>query len=147
MKTILNLLNHEHERLDELFVQFRDLMENNRTEARDAFRDFDSGLRQHIKFEEQTLFPLYEEEFALNGEGPTHIMRLEHRIIQQLLAELDRKLKSVASAGAAEQIVLLELLRNHNNREESVIYLTLDRLSCRKFKGKKRQIAFRPSVL
>src|SRR5215469_3235364 len=138
MKTIIHLLNHEHERLDKLFFQFRDLMESDRTQARNAFQDFDSDLREHIKFEEQTLFPLYEEQFALNGEGPTDIMRLEHRIIQQLLAELDRKLESVAFDVAAEQIVPLDLLRNHNNREESAIYLALDRLARGKSKVKGR---------
>lgn len=136
MKTILRLLNHEHERLNELFFQFRELMEINRTKARGAFRDFNSGLREHIKFEEQTLFPLYEERFALNREGPTGVMRIEHRIIRQLLAELSRKLESAASDGSAEQIVLNELLHNHNNREESAIYLKLDKLSHGKCKAK-----------
>jgi len=128
MKTVLRLLNREHERLDKLFFKFRELMETDRTGARNAFRDFESGLREHIQFEERTLFPVYENQFGLNGEGPTDVMRLEHRIIQQLLAELDRKLESAADGGA-EQIVLLELLRNHNNREESAIYLKLDELS------------------
>jgi hemerythrin-like domain-containing protein len=136
MKTTWHPLNHDHERLDELFFQFRELMETNRTKARKAFRDFNSGLREHIKFEEQTLFPLYEEKFALSEEGPTDVMRLEHRIIRQLLVELDRKLESAASDGSAEQIVFLELLRNHNTREESAIYLKLDKLSQGKCKAK-----------
>ena len=139
MKTIFHLLNHEHERLDELFFRFRELMEIDPARARKAFREFDSGLREHIRFEEQTLFRLYDERLALNNEGPTEVMRLEHRIIRQLLAELDRKLESAAASdGASEQIVLREFLQSHNNREESAIYLTLDKLSRRSPKVKRR---------
>jgi len=126
MNTVLRLLRNEHERLDQLFFRFQELMEEDRKEARLAFREFDLGLRRHIRFEEEALFPLYEKHAGFKGIGPTDVMRLEHQIIQQLLSQLGGKLNTIASEPDAEQIVLIQLLRGHTDREETGIYSSLD---------------------
>jgi regulator of cell morphogenesis and NO signaling len=125
MNTILCLLQNEHERLDKLFFRFQELMEDDREAANSAFREFDLGLRRHIQFEEEALFPLYEKEVGVKGAGPTDVMRLEHHIIQQVLSQLGSKLRVGSSQADAEQIVLIRLFRGHADREVAGIYSTL----------------------
>jgi regulator of cell morphogenesis and NO signaling len=42
------------------------------------FEEFKAGLEQHIVWEEEILFPSFEQKFGLPG-GPTEVMRWEHR--------------------------------------------------------------------
>ena len=100
-------------------------MEEDRKEARIAFCEFDLRLRQLIRFEEEALFPLYEKHAGFKGIGPTDVMRLEHQIIEQLLSQLGGKLRAIASEPDAEQVVLIQLLRGHTDREETGIYSSL----------------------
>ena len=59
MSTISDFMSRDHDRLDVIFTEFQ--KEQATEKAKDLFSRFDEGLRTHIAWEEQILFPLFEE--------------------------------------------------------------------------------------
>jgi len=91
--------------------------------------EFALGLRRHIRFEEQILFPAFEARAGLpRNAGPTGVMCAEHREIEALLERLD---EVAAVPGQAAEILCEDLVRIlgwHNQKEEGVLYPGIDRL-------------------
>ncbi|PYQ47347.1 MAG: hypothetical protein DMF78_24000 [Acidobacteria bacterium] len=73
----------DHARLDGLeTAAFEARARRALSTARALFTDFAHGLRRHIDFEEQILFPEFEARWRFPEEnGPTAVMRAEHRAI------------------------------------------------------------------
>src|SRR4029079_15511775 len=66
--------------------------------ARAAWTEVDFGLRRHIRFEEEILFPEFERCSGMpRGAGPTEVMRMEHLRIGKLLEAIG----SVLQGGSA----------------------------------------------
>jgi iron-sulfur cluster repair protein YtfE (RIC family) len=72
----------DHDRLDDLFKNFQQLKRSDFSKAKQFFKEFKIGLQRHIIWEEEILFPLFEEKTGLKNGGPTEVMRLEHRQIK-----------------------------------------------------------------
>src|SRR5262249_36065605 len=94
--------------------------------AREAWAEFELGLRRHIGFEESILFPEFERATGTPpGVGPTLVMKIEHRRIEALLESIGRAL-----AGDAAPWPLRaephEVLGAHNAKEEGVLYPMTD---------------------
>jgi regulator of cell morphogenesis and NO signaling len=124
-------LGWDHDRLDALFVGYRGSLEAGRgEEARHFFSEFRTGLLRHIRMEEEVLFPAFEESTRLGPQGPTVVMRQEHREIQRLLSELARGLSNPKEEVEELERLnreLLHLLGEHNAKEEHVVYPLTDR--------------------
>ena len=124
-------LGWDHDRLEDLFAGFREsLMAGRREEARNSFEEFRTGLHHHIHMEEEVLFPAFEQATRMGPQGPTAVMRQEHREIERLLAELARGLSD--PPGNATQLERLHgelhrVLGEHNAKEEHVVYPLTDR--------------------
>ena len=118
----------DHDRLDELFRNFQLSKRSDLSRAKDFFRQFKMGLERHIVWEEQILFPLFEEKTGMKGTGPTEVMRKEHREIRALLESIHQRVKARDPEGDAEEKALLEILGAHNQKEEQVLYPAIDRL-------------------
>ena len=72
----------DHDRLDDLFTKHQQLKRTDFAKAKEYFKEFKFGLQRHIVWEEDILFPLFEEKTGMRGGGPTAVMRMEHRIIK-----------------------------------------------------------------
>ena len=70
-KTICEFFEQDHDRLDELFKTFQKMKRSDFAKAKEAFKAFKVGLQRHIVWEEDLLFPLWEEKTGMSEEGPT----------------------------------------------------------------------------
>ena len=122
MGAIFEFMSRDHDRLDAIFTEF--LAAPNAGRARDLFTQFDTGLRAHIVWEEDLLFPPFEEKTGMKDSGPTAVMRMEHQQIKQLLQTIG---EAVGERHPAEAVsALIEVLTEHNQKEEHILYPWLD---------------------
>ncbi len=119
--SITEFFEQDHARLDKLFGEFQSAAEHLDT-AKAIFASFKSGLEQHIEWEEQLLFPEVEQAAGFPANtGPTHVMRLEHIEIKACLALIEDKLNAQQDSHL-EQQRLLDVLAQHNMKEERILY-------------------------
>ena len=128
-KTISAFYEQDHDRLDELFKTFQKLKRSDFAKAKEAFKAFKFGLQRHIVWEEDVLFPLWEEKTGMSEGGPTFVMRAENRQIGQQLEAIHGKVAEQNPDSDQEEQMLLELLGSHNRREERVLYPAIDQLT------------------
>ena len=126
--TISGFFQHDHERLDALLQSFQTLKRQNVSKANEAFTQFKTGLERHIQWEENLLFPLWEEKTGMSDGGPTFVMRHEHRRIEEQLQAIDRNVTEAQTEDAQAEQALLALLAAHNLKEERVLYSAIDQV-------------------
>jgi hemerythrin-like domain-containing protein len=79
-------------------------------------------MRRHFSMEEDVLFPAFEQRTGMSG-GPTFVMREEHRQMNGLLAEMGAALaRRDGQAYLGQSETLLMLMRQHNMKEENILY-------------------------
>lgn len=131
MKTLNSITSYfeaDHNRLDSVFKQFQKKKQESMTQAKPYFKTFNNGLKRHIVWEEDVLFPFFEEKSGMKQAGPTFVMREEHRKIGALLDQIHNKVRKGDPSSEEEETQLIEVLRSHNQKEEQVLYPALDRL-------------------
>ena len=128
-KPISAYYEEDHDRLDELFKAYRELKRSDFPKAKEAFKAFKTGLQRHIVWEEDLLFPLWEEKTGMSESGPTFVMRAEHRQIGQQLEAIHDKVAEQNTDTDQEEQALLTLLGAHNLKEERVLYPSLDQVT------------------
>jgi len=121
---VAEFLQTDHKRLDNIFNGFLKAAQEKRwDEASKGFREFRIGLKRHIRAEEDILFPLFEKKTGMTEGGPTAVMKMEHKDIQELLDKIlqltDAK-DDVQVPTAANRIV--NILADHNMKEEHILY-------------------------
>jgi regulator of cell morphogenesis and NO signaling len=124
--TIHDYFAKDHERLDRAFTAYRIGRQADDGAAARHFREFKTGLERHIRWEEGILFPIWERHTGMTAYGPTAVMRREHRRIEALLTALARGPAALGSEMQAAEQALLDLLAQHNAKEELVLYPDLD---------------------
>ncbi len=122
-------LAHDHDRLDQLLETYRQLKRADFARAKQAFREFKFGLQRHIISEETIFFPLFEDKTGMRDHGPTAVMRAEHREIGRRLEALHDKVRRQDVDSDREEEALFQALFAHNQKEENVLYPTIDRLT------------------
>lgn len=128
-EAISAIFERDHDRLDELFKTFQQLKRSDFLKAKEAFKAFKTGLQRHIVWEEDLLFPLWEEKTGLSEGGPTFVMRNEHRQIGQWLDAIHDKVAEQNPESDREEQALLSLLGSHNMKEERVLYPSIDQVT------------------
>ncbi|MGA6828809.1 hemerythrin domain-containing protein [Nitrospira sp. NS4] len=128
-RTISSYYEEDHDRLDELFKAFQQLKRSDFPKAKEAFKAFEAGLQRHIVWEEDLLFPLWEEKTGMTEGGPTFVMRGEHRLIGQQLEAIHDKVAGENLDSDEEEQMLVSLLRSHNMKEERVLYPSIDQVT------------------
>lgn len=118
----------DHKRLDAALERFQQLKRESFTEAKPYFKIFFKGLKRHIVWEEDVLFPLFEQKNGIHGSGPTVVMREEHRRIGSLLNAIHDKVRKADPSSDDEEEMLIEVLSAHNLKEEKVLYPAMDQL-------------------
>lgn len=121
--------SEDHHQLDSYFQEFQKNKSNDYQRAKEFFKKFKVGLQRHIAWEEEVLFPVFEEKTGLRGRGPTEVMRQEHRSIESALEHLHEKVRFEDPNSAAEETRLLNLLREHNVKEEMILYPAVDEMT------------------
>jgi iron-sulfur cluster repair protein YtfE (RIC family) len=117
----------DHDRLDGFFAEFRRLKRIDFPKAKENFKQFMFGLKRHIIWEEEFLFPAFERGTGFPGAGPTAVMRVEHRRIGDWLEAIHDKVRRADPESDREEAALLDVLAQHNAKEENVLYPMLDR--------------------
>jgi len=125
MQTIFDFMSKDHDRLDGIFKEFQKASHSGPAEAKKLFSEFSFGLKRHIVWEEEILFPLFEERTGMKDGGPTEAMRFEHLQIKSFLKEIDGRISLVQDSTGAEQ-ELLRILGDHNMKEEHILYPSID---------------------
>jgi iron-sulfur cluster repair protein YtfE (RIC family) len=98
--------------------------------------EFLRRLRRHIDMEENVLFPAFEQRTGMVAAGPSRQMRIEHEMMQPILADMQQAVAAQDGAGferAARS--LLEILQPHNVKEERMMYPMLDEATGADAKG------------
>lgn len=127
MPTIHTFMEQDHDRLDAIFAEFRKIKTENLEQARRLFQDFKTGLQKHIVWEEEILFPEFERRTGMVNQGPTAVMRMEHREIKSYLDKIHDKILTPDTTGLDElEDGLLGVLTAHNQKEENVLYPWID---------------------
>jgi len=129
MQTVSKYMSQHHAELDLLFEEFVGQQADKPAQAIPVADKFRLGLLNHIVWEEEILFPVFDERSGMQGCGPTAVMRSEHGRIKELLEEISAKLSRNELAGLAEpENELAEILRSHNRKEENILYPSIDAL-------------------
>jgi hemerythrin-like domain-containing protein len=127
MSTISQYLSDDHNACDDLFASAENAVAaKDWSGARQRFDAFTASMRRHFAREEEVLFPAFEARTGMSG-GPTFVMRGEHQQMNQLLAEMATALEradDTAYLGLSE--TLLMLMRQHNMKEENILYPMAD---------------------
>lgn len=119
---ISEFMEKDHDRLDGIYQTFREAR-SDQTKARSLFNEFMAGLKRHIAWEEEILFPLFENKTGMRDAGPTAVMKTEHREIEKLL---QRILDAIMEETSPLENSLLDVLSNHNQKEETILYPWMD---------------------
>ena len=130
MTTILEFMSIDHDRLDNKIRMYsrEKLVDIKRAES--IFLFFKSELEQHIIWEENILFPIFERKTDIKSGGPTSVMRMEHIQIKNHLQEIKRKLHTKKIQDSCkEEVALFKVLESHNQKEENILYPGIDNLT------------------
>lgn len=127
-KEISPFFTRDHTRLDTLFQNFLKKKDQHFSEAKSHFKDFVHGLQRHIVWEEDVLFPVFEQKTGMTAGGPTAVMRSEHRKIKEILERLHEEVRQGNAAVEAIAEHLMSALSIHNQKEEHVLYPSLDEM-------------------
>jgi iron-sulfur cluster repair protein YtfE (RIC family) len=126
MKTILQFMGEDHDRLDAIFKEFSEAKRSDARRAKSFFHEFKTGLQRHIVWEEEILFPLFESKTGMENDGPTAVMREEHKQIRGFLERIHENLQSDSASTEDAENGLIGVLTDHNNKEEGILYPWID---------------------
>ena len=128
MTTISDYLTKDHECCDRLFADAENAVSRREWQPASAlFAQFHQTTLRHFLREEETLFPAFEAHTGMQG-GPTFVMRQEHEQMRDVLLAMQLALgreDGQAYLGLSE--TLLMLMRQHNLKEEQILYPMCDR--------------------
>ena len=124
---IAEYFESDHQRLDALFQAFQRLKAEDAPRSQIHLQEFSEGLRRHIAWEEEILFPLFEQRTGLVSRGPTLVMRDEHRHIIKHLDAIVSKIASGNIDSVYDEQMMLNILALHNQKEERILYPSIDR--------------------
>lgn len=129
MDTILEHLTNDHRRCDGFFVAAEEAVAGGDWgQAAAQFDAFSRAMERHFVMEEEVLFPDFERASG-STMGPTQVMRLEHRQMRDLLADMAGAVEGKDAdrfLGGSE--TLLILMQQHNAKEQQILYPMCDDL-------------------
>ncbi len=127
MNPVSSIMTHQHRLCDEHFARMENAVSAGDWEAAlPAWERFNSSMLEHFSNEEEVLFPAFEERTG-NTQGPTQVMRMEHKQMRSLLDGLEQAVSNRYSEqvlGVADTIMLM--IQQHNMKEEQILYPMID---------------------
>lgn len=127
MVTLVDYMSDDHGHCDDFFAEAENAVSSGDwAKAGSSFDTFRKTMARHFVLEEVILFPLFETRTGMTA-GPTMVMRDEHG---QMNGVLDAMSSAVASRDADTYLgyaeTLLMLMRQHNIKEEQILYPMMD---------------------
>ncbi len=120
---VADVLGKDHDDLEEVFERFRKAPDRDARTA--TFAEFAQGLRRHIEVEETDLFPAITRADP-SLEGLVRMLYEDHKLIENVLRRIEAKIASPSPETGPLETELLNILGDHNIREESFAYPWLD---------------------
>lgn len=128
-----------HDRLNELFHRHQEAVLLFDVELSSETLDaYERELVEHMRFEEDALFPIYERAMPIAGGG-IDLFRKEHQKLLRYVNGIRKSFETLRprdSGGSARIIDLLDfearfksLLTHHDLRERNILYPVLDRVA------------------
>jgi iron-sulfur cluster repair protein YtfE (RIC family) len=134
-KTITEFFEQDHDRLDELFKTFQQSKRSDFPKAKEAFKEFKFGLQRHIVWEEDLLFPIWEQKTGMSDSGPTPVMRNEHRQIGQQLEAIHQKVVNQSPDSDHEEQALYPAIEKVTSAEErQAVFQNMDSIPEERYK-------------
>lgn len=129
MTSISAFLTPDHHQCDTLFATAEAAVaQGNWDMAASAWTRFQDSLRHHFAMEEEVLFPGFESRTGMT-QGPTQVMRMEHRQMTDLLNQLaDALARKDADVFLGDSETLLIIMQQHNMKEEQMLYHMADQV-------------------
>lgn len=129
MSRLIDYLSDDHAHGDDVFVAAENAVDAaDWLTAETAMGALQDALFTHLQREEEILFPAFEAASGMHS-GPTQVMRMEHdemrdtvRAMVNSLTQRDRD----TFLGLSE--TLLMLMRQHNLKEERILYPMCDEI-------------------
>jgi|SRR5579885_3507665 len=125
-RALSEYFEQDHGRLDSLFRSYQALKRSDFPKAKEAFKQFRFGLQRHIVWEEELLFPVWEQKTGLAEGGPTSVMRMEHRQIGRWLEAIHDRVRAQDLESDEAEERLIAVLESHNRKEERILYPAID---------------------
>jgi iron-sulfur cluster repair protein YtfE (RIC family) len=128
-ESVTGYLGWDQDRLDEGLRSVSSEVGKGRfAEAAAGYEEFERGLLRHLRIEEELLFPVFEARSGMVN-GPTEVMRDEHRQVRMALALMRRGVLEGDTTVYLDGLrFFASVLADHNAKEEHILYPTLDRL-------------------
>ncbi|OGW96987.1 MAG: hypothetical protein A2Y04_01320 [Omnitrophica WOR_2 bacterium GWC2_45_7] len=119
----------DHDELDSYLKTYQEKKRTDFPRAKEFFKRFKFGLQRHIVWEEEILFPVFEDKTGMRDVGPTAVMRQEHVLIKEALEKLHQKVRMGDPETDKEEAELLNVLGAHNEKEENILYPAIDEMA------------------
>jgi len=127
MSGITSFMTADHKQCDDIFVEFENhISSENWSELASAWQSFTKILNHHLTLEESILFPEFESATGMS-QGPSAVMRAEHKQIRSMVNEIQEAINSQDSAqcqGVADTLMIM--IQQHNMKEEQMLYPMCD---------------------
>jgi hemerythrin-like domain-containing protein len=120
---------HDHRACDTAWVEVESAVDDEAFDkAAERFAVFSSAMTRHLAWEEQVLFPAFEDATGMRG-GPTFVMRSEHDQMRGLLRMMEEAVSDESFDDVLEHgDTLLMLIQQHNQKEEGMLYPMSERV-------------------
>ncbi|UCH40296.1 MAG: hemerythrin domain-containing protein [Gammaproteobacteria bacterium] len=117
----MNWLNHDHREIESAVYRCRSACDiADWSLVQDVFAEMASDYKNHIRIEENVLFPAYEAHPEASS-GPTESLQADHEQIVHLMDHIAQRLADNNRKSLAESFSLLyRILRNHHEKEEEI---------------------------
>lgn len=122
-----DLLKADHDRVKELFDEFRDCGEEDRRKKQRLFRQIADALEVHAEIEERVFYPAVRSIHTEDAEGITLEAFEEHKIVRTLIGQIESLPKRDARKDAKMK-VLMESVEHHIEEEEDDMFAEADEL-------------------
>jgi hemerythrin-like domain-containing protein len=119
---VLTLLKRDHREVSEMFDKVEELGERAGAQRGKLGEQICEALELHSKFEEQVLYPRFQER----AEGHEEIQQIleafeEHSIVDQLVTQLKR-MDAKDDRYEAKLMVIIDMVRHHIKEEEREMF-------------------------
>lgn len=127
MDPVSSIMTHQHRLCDEHFAKMESAASAGEWErVEQTWKLFNDSMLDHFSNEEEVLFPAFEQRTG-NAQGPTQVMRMEHKQMRSLLDGLQQAVENRYAEqvlGVADTIMLM--IQQHNMKEEQILYPMID---------------------